>query len=187
MNSSVSPKHGGGERLAAAGACLVRLRAQTLREAGDAVVGVARREHVLGHAQVGVEDAARELRRVPDVRELVPGMLLPAAVHVGEHASQDGEVARIGSDAVRLGGHSARALPIARVPGHHAAQQGRLTEVFGPLGLEPLERGLGARDVARREARARLLHSQRGHALRGRDLDRLGIGAGSAGLAGPVE
>ena len=79
-------QHGGGERLAAAGACLVGLRAQALREAGDAVVGVARCEHVLGHAQVSVEDAARELRRVPGVRELVPGMLFPAAVQVGEHA-----------------------------------------------------------------------------------------------------
>ena len=81
-------EHGGGERLAAAGARLVCLRAQTLGEAGDAVVGVARREHVLGHAQVGVEDAARELRRVPDVGELAPGMLLPAAVQVGDHALQ---------------------------------------------------------------------------------------------------
>ena len=73
------------------------------------------------------------------------------------------------------------------MPGDHAAQQDQLAEVLGPLGLHPFERGLGARDVARREARARLLRSQRGHALRGRDLDRLGIGGGGAGLAGPVE
>ena len=62
-----------------------------------------------------------------------------------------------------------------------------VAEVLRPLGLDPFERGLGAWDVARREAGARLLGSQRGHALRGRDRDRLGIGGGGAGLAGPVE
>ena len=180
-------EHGGGERLATARARLVCLRAQTLGEAGDAVVGVARREHVLGHAQVGVEDAARELRRVPDVGELAPGMLLPVAVQVGDHALQVGELAGVGREPVRLGGQPARALPVARVPGHHAAQQDQLAEVLGPLGLHPFERGRGARDVACREAGARLLRSQCGHALRGRDLDRLGVGGGGAGLAGPVE
>ena len=58
-------QHRGGERLAAASARLVRLCPQALCEAGHAVVGVTRREHVLGHAEVGVEDAARELGRAP--------------------------------------------------------------------------------------------------------------------------
>ena len=88
---------------------------------------------------------------------------------------------------VSLGGQPARGLPIARVPGDHAAQQDQLAEVLGPLGLHPVERGRGARDVAGREAGARLLRSQRGHALRGRDRDRFGIGGGGTGLAGPVE
>jgi hypothetical protein len=56
-----------------------------------------------------------------------------------------------------------------------------------PLGLHPFERGPGARDVARRQARARLLQSQPGQALRGRDLDRLGVRGRGAGLAGTVE
>ena len=60
-------KHGRGERLAAAGARLVGLCAQALREPGNPVVGVASGEHVLGHAEVGVEDAARELGGVPDL------------------------------------------------------------------------------------------------------------------------
>jgi hypothetical protein len=55
-------EHRGGERLAPARAGLLRLRTQPLGEAGDAVVRVARREHVLGHAQVRVEDATHELR-----------------------------------------------------------------------------------------------------------------------------
>ena len=97
--------------------------AQALREAGDAVIAIARREHVLGGALVSVEDAARELRRVPDMHGLVPGMLLPAAVQVGGHASQIGKIAGVGSDAVRLDGQPARALPIACMPCHHSAQQ----------------------------------------------------------------
>ena len=181
-------EHGRGERLAAAGARLMGLRAQALGEAGDAVVGVASREHVLGHAQVGVEDAARELRGVPDLRELAPGMLLPAAVEVGDHRPQVASSPGSGSEPVRLGGQPARALPVARVPGDHAAQQDQLAD--GPRAARPARPSSAAlapgMSPAARHARACCARSA-GHALRGRGGDRLGIGGRRAGLAGAVE
>ena len=160
-------EHGGGERLAAAGARLLGLCAQALGEAGDAVVGVARREHVLGHAQVGVEDAARELRRIPDVRSAGAGNAAPSRRRGGRPCPQEGQVAGIGGETGRLGGHRGAPVPIAGVPGHHAAQQHRLTEVFGRSASHRLERSVGARDVTRREAGARLLRAQRRDALGG--------------------
>ena len=68
-----------------------------------------------------------------------------------------------------------------------AAQHVQRAEVLRPLGLDPCERGLGAWDVARREAGARLLGSQPWHPLRRRNRDRLGIRGGGAGFAGPVQ
>ena len=114
-------------------------------------------------------------------------MLLPAAVKVGHHPPQAGQFAWVGSVPVSLDGQPARALPVTHVPGHDAAQHDQLAPVLVPLGLHPFERGFGARDVARRQARARLLRSQPGHALRGRDLDRLRIRGRRAGLAGAVQ
>ena len=157
-------EHGRGERLAAAGARLVGLCAQALGEAGDAVVGVARGEHVLGHAQVGVEDAAGELGRVPDLRELAPGMLLPAAVEVGEHALQ-GRRARLGRQRAgpprRPAGARPPSRPCARRPCRAArsARRGPRAARPAPLRARPWRPGCrpprGTRAPVALAARAR--------------------------------
>ena len=180
-------EHGGGERLAAAGSRLLCLRAQPLGKGGEALVGIACREHVLGHAQVGVEDATGKPGRVPDLRELAARGLLPATLDVGEHAVEEGHVTRIGRNGVRLRSHPTRALPVARVPRHHASLEDRLAEVLGPLGLELLERGLAPAMSPAAMQRARAADTQRGHLLRGGDLDCLGVRGRSIGIAGTVE
>jgi len=55
-------EHGGGERLAPASPYLLGLGTQTLGKARETLVRIARREHVLGHAQVGVENTTRKPR-----------------------------------------------------------------------------------------------------------------------------
>ena len=61
-------EQGRGEGLAAARARLAAPARAVAWRSRRAVVGLAAVEHVLGHAQVGVEDAARQLRRVADSR-----------------------------------------------------------------------------------------------------------------------
>ena len=180
-------EHGGAERLAAPRARLMGLRAQALGEAGDAIVGVARREHVLGHAQVGVEDTARELRRVPHLRELVPGVLLPAAVQVSEHRLEVGELGGVGRWP-SASAASRRAVP--RSPVCQATMprsRVRSPRSSGRTASTPSIAALAPGEVARREAGSGLLRAQGRHALRGCDRDRLGIGGRGAGLAGAVQ
>ena len=114
-------------------------------------------------------------------------MLLPPAVQVGDHPSQVGELAGVGTDFVCLAGESPSSIPISRVPRHHAAQQRQLAHVLGPVGPHAFEDQLGSRDVAGGETSACLLRSQCGHALRRREFYRLGVGGGRVGLAGSVE
>src|SRR5918995_3869350 len=164
-------EHGGGERLAAAGPRPAGLGAKAFGEARDTVVRVTRREDVFGHTQIGIEDTARELRRVPDLGELPTGMLFPAAVEVSEHALEVGELAGGRSEPIRLSGEPPRALPIAGVPRDHPAKQHEVAQVLVSFPLHNRKRSPCARNVARRKAGARLLRSQRGLAPRGRDLD----------------
>ena len=55
------------------------------------------------------------------------------------------------------------------------------------LKLKPFERFVGARDVTGRHTRARLPDEQRGHAFRGRNLDRPRECDRGAGVSGPVQ
>ena len=92
VSSSISPSSGGGEGLSAQGAAGVRVLAQATRELGQACVGVAGVQHVLGDARVDVEHAPGELGHVPNLSELPLGVVLPRAGGVCEQRLEVGEL-----------------------------------------------------------------------------------------------
>ena len=81
--------------------------AQATRELGQACVGVAGVQHVLGDARVDVEHAPSELGHVPNLGELPLGMALPRAGGVCEQRLEIGELSAFALRFVdQRGGHA---------------------------------------------------------------------------------
>ena len=168
----------------------MRVVPKLARELGQARVRAAGVQHVLRHAEVGVEDPPGELRHVPDLGELPLGMVLPRAGRVGDQGLQVGELAallvRIADEGGGPGGAPARPREVARVPGDEAPGE----REPGLLGVR--DRGHVTQDLRRRRRLARggegacLLDPEVGEAVTGSRFGGCGVRARRPPIAGGV-
>ena len=164
--------------------------AQATREVGQACVGVAGVQHVLGDARVDVEHTPSELGDVPDLGELPLGMAFPRAGGVCKQRLEIGELSAFAFRFVdQRGGQfglPARLVEVTCVPGDYPRGDGE-TSLLGAGGCgQVTKHRQPSTRVAGGGERPGLLDAQIGQAVRGPSVRGGGERPRGAPVAGAV-